>query len=281
MSKWNIGIITACLTLLGTSLAWSQSPSEENVPVAERLYAEGASYFNQGRYNEALEKFRQAHALVPEPNLLFNIGRCYEATGQLEKAVEAYAECARSQNVTDATRQRAEARATALRDVIDKTRTQSTAPDGAATRAETGQTAPGVGSAVTTAPQVTTSPYSPWTWIALATGITLATAGAIFATLGQKDHDDIISLDGYDNQNATLNMTRKEALDLSDSGDLKKTIGFSLMGVGAAALVTSTVLFILQASSGNRESPDSQTDVAMTGSVLPGGGGAVMLRGCF
>ena len=54
------------------------------------LSGEGLALYKTHDYNRAVERFLQAYALDPDPNLLFNIARCYAALGDSNAAIEKY-----------------------------------------------------------------------------------------------------------------------------------------------------------------------------------------------
>lgn len=53
---------------------------------AKRLYDEGTKHYNLAEYPQAIEKYRAAYALVPEPTLLFNIAQSYRLAGDFRMA---------------------------------------------------------------------------------------------------------------------------------------------------------------------------------------------------
>ena len=57
---------------------------------------DGLTLYNQGAYDHAREMFQASLALKPnDANLVYDIGRCYEATGQADKAEAEYNQCLR------------------------------------------------------------------------------------------------------------------------------------------------------------------------------------------
>jgi tetratricopeptide (TPR) repeat protein len=54
------------------------------------LTGEGVALYQARDYRRAAEKFLQAYAVDPDPNLLFNIGRCYAALGDEPAAIDKY-----------------------------------------------------------------------------------------------------------------------------------------------------------------------------------------------
>lgn len=65
--------------------ATAQERAQAHFERATELYAEG-------RYQEALEEYQQAHELVPHPSALFNMARCYENLGEFPEALAHYRE---------------------------------------------------------------------------------------------------------------------------------------------------------------------------------------------
>jgi tetratricopeptide (TPR) repeat protein len=56
--------------------------------LAKNHYLAGKSYYQQGRYTEAIREFEEAHRLSNRPELLYNIAQAYEKLGNLEQAVK-------------------------------------------------------------------------------------------------------------------------------------------------------------------------------------------------
>jgi len=58
------------------------------------LTDDGVRLFRAGRYKDARETFEAALARSPgEPNLLYNLGRCHERSGNVVRAEKVYQEC--------------------------------------------------------------------------------------------------------------------------------------------------------------------------------------------
>jgi hypothetical protein len=63
---------------------------------AEAPFQEGLKLHDQGREASAIEKFREAYAIYPSPNVLFQIARSEEILGQHVEAIGHYREATRS-----------------------------------------------------------------------------------------------------------------------------------------------------------------------------------------
>ncbi|TVR31875.1 MAG: hypothetical protein EA404_08955 [Spirochaetaceae bacterium] len=77
------------LVLASTTLLWSQEARGDLPPWV--LYEQGMQLFEQGRYGEALRRFRAAAAeRAPFPEAEIGIGRVFQAEGSLELALRQY-----------------------------------------------------------------------------------------------------------------------------------------------------------------------------------------------
>ena len=90
----------------------------ERARVVEELSAEGAAYFGEGEFEKAIERFEEAYAVEPVPNLLYNIGRCYEQLEEWETAKDYFEDFIRSPDVDSESRGHAMDRVDSLREII-------------------------------------------------------------------------------------------------------------------------------------------------------------------
>ncbi len=72
--------------LVVSSMAQAQSAQQRG----RQLYNEGRSLFEQGKYTQAIDKFRQADQIAPAPLLDFNIGLAYDRMGDRANAIKYY-----------------------------------------------------------------------------------------------------------------------------------------------------------------------------------------------
>jgi hypothetical protein len=132
---------------------------------------------------------------------------------------------------------------------------------------------PGPPPLVAAAPPVS---HAPWTWVALGVGAGLVAGGTALYVLGELDHQDLrdhLPTDGR----ATISWPR--ARQLEEDGDRKKVAGYALWGVGGAALVGATVLFLLESPG---PEPGGAPGPGPSVSLVPAvGGGLVTLEGRF
>ena len=76
------------LSLLAQASAQTTDP--ESKARAQVLLKDGAQFYRQGAYADALEKFDQAYAIFPSPKLLINIGQANRELGRVVEAVDAF-----------------------------------------------------------------------------------------------------------------------------------------------------------------------------------------------
>lgn len=193
----------------------------------ERLHGEAVAHFQAKRYREALTQFEAAHALLADPTLTYNIGRCHQALGDLPAARTAY------QAVADDTAADATLRARAAKRAATVEAALAQAPP----------LAPPV-EVVTAGPP--TPPDHTLEWGLLGGGAAAFIAGTVLVFLGGADHAE---LEGSVFEGRG-DITRADAEALDESGRTKQIVGGTLMGLGlAAAGVGAYRLFFADAPS--------------------------------
>lgn len=92
--------VWAWLLLLGTwvgDVAWAQDDEGPSVDLAEEAdlhFQMGIELYKKARYDDALEHLLLSNRLVPNRNVVFNIGRAYERSDRLAEAYRHYSEYA-------------------------------------------------------------------------------------------------------------------------------------------------------------------------------------------
>lgn len=264
----------------------SSDPSR--VAAASKLSDDGLSLYKARDYRHAIEKFLQAYALDPDPNLLFNTARCYEAMGDTDNAIEKY-ETFLSKGDADPQGKR---RATeAIRNLRRGREAGAEASSGTTGSGTAGRTrATGLPSATaadnhdaelkTSATGADGKPgsslLSPPPLI-LGAGVLAIAVGAVSYFLGASDHNKVTTSPGYGTAGQVDPMTEVAAKQLVDSGSSKKLIGAIGLGVGAALVATSAVLFVLTP---HRGAEKEATGVAF-GITPLSSGGQVSFQGRF
>jgi tetratricopeptide (TPR) repeat protein len=81
--RWSL-LVAALVAHAATARA---DPSTDR---ARRHFDLGSSYFDAGRYEEAIHEFESAQAIKPRPRFFYNVARCYEHLEDWRRAVDNY-----------------------------------------------------------------------------------------------------------------------------------------------------------------------------------------------
>jgi len=219
----------------------------------DTLTDEGLAAYRRRDYRHAAEKFLQGYAMQPDPNLLFNLGRCYEALGDRVAALEKYRLFLASPDIEPIGRRRAENAIRAL--------SVRAAPPVVAEPARELPARP-------VHPAQSALPY-----LGIASGAAAMATGAVIYALGMLDHQEVIGAKGYGVPGAVDVMTEVAARRLADSARSKKIIGGTALAVGGAVLAVSLAVVL--------SAPDGK-EGRMALAVSPeSGGGSLVLAGRF
>jgi len=251
------------------------SPAPANASSVAQLNEEGAALYAARDYRRAIEKFIQAYAIDSDPNLLFNIARCYEELGEADAAIEKYETFLKTPGADTRGRQRARESLAALREA------KNTPAGAAGTPSEAQKSA-------TTAEPVAApaldrpsddQPSSALPWVVLGGSAAFAVVGTTFYLMGASDHAKVTDTPGYADPSSVAEMTRKQADDLVRSGDTKKLIGGISFGLAGALAATYVVLLV---SADDESSPEPAPGPALGLSLEPSRAGAsVLVQGSF
>jgi tetratricopeptide (TPR) repeat protein len=179
-------------------LAWITSVPVEAQTAAEApgtmdaegrlLFEAGRRAFEDGRFEDALARFREAHRLTQRPQLLYNVGRALDALRRDAEALSLFKAYLAALPEAD-NRREVEARIATLHGLLLEERSDRAAPDAAA-RLD-GPSSPAATPADEATPAGTTRPA--WAGALSLGGLAVALAGAIPAALAMSTRS---SLDG-------------------------------------------------------------------------------------
>jgi hypothetical protein len=284
-------LTVAILVLVGVLLSGGSARADEGSPSdaaaraanVSKLTDEGFELYRSRDYRHANEKFLQAYAVEQDPNLLFNMARCYEAMGDRDSAVEKYESFLAKPDADPQGKRRATAAIRLLRQSRAKNADRNAEPAGPGPTTGGGATSvaardndPDRGARA--GGRENGSFLSPPV-IVLGSGVLVAVAGGVAYAMGASDHGKVTNSAGYGTPGQVNTMTEAQARQLVQSGDTKKLIGGIALGVGGALLVTSAVLFGIGPSHGR---PTKETGVVAFGlAPTGGGGGQLLLEGRF
>jgi hypothetical protein len=78
------------VSMSGTKGKSQKRATAERQEEAKKYFVEGSRHFSRGEYRLAIDDFRSAFDIVRAPDILFNIGRCYEELGDTDNAIYHY-----------------------------------------------------------------------------------------------------------------------------------------------------------------------------------------------
>lgn len=243
------------------------APSSEGPASVAQLNEAGLQLYAVGDYRRALEKFIQAHAKSQDPNLLFNIARCYEELGEADAALEKYELFVRSPGADPEGLERARQAMSAL--------ATAESSNIAVVGAEPLPAAPADAGVAEPAPALQLPEWLPWA--TLGGSVAFAVAGVTFYALGASDHDRVTSLPQYGDGRSVANLTRREADDLVSSGDTKKLVGGVSFGIAGALAAATAVLLVTR---GTWSGPEQAPELELRAQATHDGGG-LLVRGMF
>lgn len=274
-------LLVATSVALGLAAVPASAANEARAPGAApanqtnvaTLNEEGAALYAARDYRRAIEKFIQAYAVDTDPNLLFNIARCYEELGEVDAAIEKYETFLKTPGADTRGRQRARESLASLRETREHAGAVSEAPAasnaaGSPPEAEAQHLARSedAGQASTLLP-----------WLTLGGSVVFAAVGTTFYLLGASDHNQVTDGAGYGDSEAIAGMTRREADDLVSSGDTKKLVGGISFGLAGALAATYVVLLV---TGDDESSSEPEPGIGFSLSPSPHGA-AASVQGSF
>jgi len=85
---WSVFFLV--LFLYGFALPALAESETQKKQAAKEHYEVATRFFDLGKYGEAIQEYEAAYLLVPDPNLLYNIGQAYRLWDRPEEAVRSY-----------------------------------------------------------------------------------------------------------------------------------------------------------------------------------------------
>jgi tetratricopeptide (TPR) repeat protein len=271
-------LATSLVIAWAPSAVWAAETKNSAAPATgsnvAQLNEEGAALYAARDYRRAIEKFIQAYAVDTDPNLLFNIARCYEELGDVDAAIEKYETFLKTPGADTRGRQRARESLEALREA-QKNGDEAEAPSTETEAAELSE--PEMAAAPTADADGNPSPVLPW--VVLGGTALFAAVGTTFYLLGASDHGKVTDGRGYGDSNVVAAMTRREADDLVNSGDTKKLVGGINFGL-AGALAATYVVLLVSADEASPAEPVPGPSLGFSLSPSPDGP-SVLVQGSF
>lgn len=248
----------------GESSGEDAAEAQDDVARVEALSEEGAAAFGAGDFTRAIALFEEAYTITPVANLLYNIALCHERLNDPATAARYYKQFILAPDAD------AEVRAVALARMEEIEQATRGSQVGALNGGDAGAT-----NTPPTQPQ--SAPKSQGLSNTGTIGIVTAGAGAlllgaggVFGVLALNDQDDF--------DRARDPLTKAQAQDNAETKALTADI---LMGAGAAALITGTVLLVIDLTGDSETNTDdsganSDESVRWRPVIGPQGVGAVL-----
>jgi tetratricopeptide (TPR) repeat protein len=236
-----IGIVI-CL-MLRPCLAFAEGAcSEGDTPEASReiaaaAFTEGQRLYDAGDYRGAIERFRCSFQLVPHPNTLFNIGESAELAGDSPLALETFRQYL-EQYPDGRGREQAESRVRALEALAG--RHVEPEPETPEPDVQSPEAPPPQPETPIEETRMTGARRAAWATLALGVAIA-ATGGALYGVARSRNGDYVNQRDEC-SENYTPECA-EDARNAADEGEAYEGAGWALIGIGAASLVASIVLF--------------------------------------
>lgn len=239
-----------------------------------QLNEEGAALYAARDYRRAIEKFIQAYAIDADPNLLFNIARCYEELGEAEAAIEKYETFLNTPGADTRGRQRARESLATLREAKNGAAGGAEVPVAPASSSMPAEAAPAASDSLRNEHESSVLP-----WVVLGGSAAFAVLGTTFYLMGAGDHAEVTDARGYADPSSVAQLTRRQADDLVSSGDTKKLVGGISFGLAGALAATYVVLLV---SGDDEGSSEPEPGPALGFSLAPSRGGtSVLVQGSF
>jgi tetratricopeptide (TPR) repeat protein len=268
MKAWAACIIAVAL--------FAGSARAEDLSVARDHYRKGTTAYDLQDYRTAAHEYEEAFRIVNDPALLFNIGQAYRYAGDATKAIGAYRAFLRRVPKAD-NRAEVEARITDLQQLVDAQKSSNekppvgTMPPGAEKVPPVPETlpppqAPTPAQAQPPAPLVPTAPVEPDAarlkrrnlriggLVVGAVGLGALGAGIGFLVLSRSAADDL--------NHPKPGTVFSSSLERTFHTDV--AVESALLAVGAAALVSGVVLYIVGA-----RHPHRAVDVMLLPVIAP------------
>jgi tetratricopeptide (TPR) repeat protein len=147
-------LLIATLSLCVASAAWAQANTDSKTAAREH-YARGTSYYDLGKYDDAIKEFEAAYQLKNDPAFLYNLAQSYRLAGNAERALHFYRTYLRYMPKAPNRAEIGDRIAALEKQVAAEAKTTTTPPPAGTTPPPTGTTPPPTG---TTPPPTGTTP---------------------------------------------------------------------------------------------------------------------------
>lgn len=215
------------------------------------LTAQASAAYDAGDNEKAVTLFKRAYELRPVSNILYNIARIYEESGQIDEAIEYYDKFVVAPNVEKTARRDALDRLKTLREVRELKEGDTATADATEDPQPEPQPQP------QPAPDPGLSAGQTVGWVFIGVGGASLIGSGIFALLAQSEFNEF--------EEATSLQDRRQS---ASQGRTNSIVADTLLVTGAVSAIVGTV-FLVTSSGGSDTNPETARN--FTVSPLLGG----------
>ncbi|MFO0747173.1 MAG: hypothetical protein U1F43_16140 [Myxococcota bacterium] len=284
-------LVACALAVAGPALAEpTPLPTPANAAEAKTRYEAARTAYKAHQYYDAALAYDAAHAFFKDATLLWNAGRAWERSGELDLAKDRFTAFLAEGKVDPEQRKEAAEALVRIGGRLAARDTVKPGPDRMAMLESDRAEAEAAGNAPLAARLADElaaekrrwdeahrvdappppAPSHTLEWVLVGTGGALAAGGLVLGLVGQGQLDDITAAQDAARRAGdpvvVTSLTRAEAADQQSSGKTLRTLGFVAGGVGVAAAVTGLVALLVD------DGPTVEGTTGVTAAPLAGGG---------
>jgi tetratricopeptide (TPR) repeat protein len=258
-----VGIVGASSANLSAQNRNGQTSSgEADGSNVENVINEAIELFRAGRYRLSIEKFQEAYELVEDPNILFNIARCYHLLGEKKNAIEFYNRFIYYPDVPADSKERAKKYLEELREGQEGGGGETPQPTGSEASGDNTEgdqsesDAFGQQNGPTDEAKSTPKVLE---WSLIGAGLAIAVTGGALGGVALGNHKSFESSHDFDDK-----------ADLENKGRVLALASDICLGVGIATAAAGVILMVVRAHKGKKSSSEQQVYAPL---MTPGGAG--------
>lgn len=258
---FSLGIAALLLVASANAAAEERAVSDEEFNAAVSVAVE---HYNAQRYEPAIESFRRAYAMRPQPELIYNIARVYERSVQREEAIQEYERFLSLPNTTATLRARAATSLEALRTemaVLERAERPQQERDNQDANSGASSGGTGGGTPPPPPPPVDPEPSNAGAvigWLLVGSGAAALITGGVLGGLA-------LSAEG----NAEGASSLQEFQDEEESASSLALGADILFGAGGALAIAGIVMLIIRTTRGDEGDEESELDEENEVSLMP------------
>lgn len=251
----------------------------------DAMVTQAVEHYEALRYEQAISAFQRAYEIRAQPELIYNIGRIYERSLQLQQALDTYQRFLTLPDTTADLRSRAANSLAAIRAEMaarDRAQQAGQSTEASASGTETGQGTTGQTTddqpEASRSEQATSASIAGWALVGVGSGAVVA--GIVLGALALSEQTATEEAGNLADQDLHLSRGGNFAL----SADVLFGVGGAMAVAGIALLIVRAIRSRSEASAGDNPSPSADgrgLEYSLTPFSLAGGGLGLSLGGTF